>query len=159
MKTKHIKMYLDIASTVAQSSYAVRSKVGCVIVKDDRILSIGYNGNLQGAKSNVLEDKIYYHEETNLGNTYPYEDKNGAYRLVTKPDTLHAECNAILKLARDGQPAKGADMFLTLSPCRVCSTFIITTGINKVYYREQYRDTSGIDVLKEYGVETELFNE
>lgn len=128
MKDKHVKMYMDIAETVAQQSYATRLKVGAVAVAGNRILSIGYNGTPPGW-NNECEHEI-----------------DG--KMVTKPTVIHAEANCILKMARDGQPALAASLFITHAPCVECAKMIITSGFTHVYWREQYRSTDGLDMLK-----------
>lgn len=155
MKQKNIDMFMKIARTVAESSYGIRKKVGALITNDDTILSIGYNGTLPGA-SNVMEDRVYMDSNTDPNEIFPYYDDklHLPYKLVTKPNVIHAEMNAFMKLARDGRSANGSSMFLTLSPCVNCAQFIIGSGIKEVYYGEVYRDTSGIDLLKDYNIKT-----
>ena len=141
MKEKHALMYMDIAETVAKQSYATRLKVGAVAVNDNRILSIGYNGTPPGW-DNVCE--------------YTVTSSNGsAPTIVTKPEVIHAEENCILKMARDGQAAKGSDLFITHNPCYICAKMIITSGIKKVWWRNHYRDDAGLDMLTKAKVELE----
>lgn len=130
MKPKHVAMYLKIAQTLAEQSSAARLKVGALVVRDDRILSIGYNGTPAGW-SNVCED-----------------DSN-----LTKPEVIHAEMNALFKLARDGEAGKGATMFVTHSPCMECAKAISLVGIRKVHYLTEYRDLKGVTYLTEHGVD------
>jgi len=151
MKEKHIRMYMEIAEVMAKQSYAERLKVGAVIVRDHRILSVGYNGTPHGM-SNVCEE-LYEDIEyvpTNDGDTYIKVMKQR-----TNANVIHAEMNTVLKLARDGESGKGADFFITHSPCFECSKALLTIGIKKVYYRSQYRSTVGIDLLTQNGVEVE----
>ena len=108
---------------------------------------------------NNCEDKIYWnpaledlhYDELDL--QYPYEDENGRYSLKTKPEVLHAESNAIGKLARSVVDGKGADLFVTLSPCIECAKLIHQTGIKRVFYREQYRNNEGIEFLRKCNIE------
>lgn len=135
MNTRHQEMYMEMAEVVSKRSYAKRLQVGCIVVKDNRILSLGYNGTLPG-DSNVCE----------------YE-KNG--ELVTKPDVIHAEANAILKMARDGEQSKDAILFATVAPCIDCAKMIVACGIKKVYWRNVYRNTDGIEFLNTHNIEVE----
>lgn len=139
MKSKHIQAYMQTADAFAACSTAVRAKVGAILVKDDRIISIGYNGTPIGA-DNVCEDVL--------------DDGN----LRTKSEVLHAETNCLAKVARSSESSDGAVMFVTLSPCFDCSKLIYQAGIKKVYYRAQYRNTDGIDFLKKFGVDVEQYD-
>lgn len=136
MKRKFVDLYIEIAEVVAKTSTATRLKVGAVAVKDHRILSVGYNGTPPGF-DNVCET----HNED--GST------------VTRPEVIHAEQNAIFKMARDGQSALGADLFVTHAPCVECAKAIKTSGFRKVWYRNQYRSDDGIKFLQQLGVEVE----
>ena len=129
MKAKYIRAHLEVARVYGELSSAERLKVGCIIVKDDRIISIGYNGMPAGS-TNVCE-----------------------VNNVTKPEVLHAEANAILKCAKHGQSCRDADLYLTLSPCKECSKLIHQAGIKRVIYYKLYKDSSGIDFLQKAGVE------
>ena len=133
MKGKFIDLYMRIAETVAETSSAKKLKVGAVCVKDHRILSIGYNGT-----------------PPDYDNNCEHETENG---LTTRPEVIHAEQNAIFKMARDGQPALGATMFITHAPCMECAKAIKTCGINTVYYRNAYRSTEGLMFLHVLGVD------
>lgn len=133
MKGKFIDLYMRIAETVAETSRAKKLKVGAVCVKDHRILSIGYNGT-----------------PPDYDNNCEHETENG---LTTRPEVIHAEQNAIFKMARDGQPALGATMFITHAPCMECAKAIKTCGINTVYYRNAYRSTEGLMFLHDLGVD------
>jgi dCMP deaminase len=138
MKKKWIDAFMDTAERFAKLSSAKRLKVGSVVVKDNRIISIGYNGMPSGW-TNVCEEKVW--------------DKTGDYELKTKDEVIHAEANAILKLARDGESGNGADLFCTHAPCINCAKLIYGAGIKKVYYRESYRDTLGVDFLAKCDIE------
>lgn len=133
MKRKHLLAYMRCAEVFADCSTATRLKVGAVLVKDNRILSVGYNGTAPGANNEC---------ETVLA--------DGS--SVTRPDVIHAEQNAIYKAARDGQSLLGASMFITHAPCIECSKGILASGIRTVYYKQQYRDDTGVQFLKQYGV-------
>jgi dCMP deaminase len=136
MKQKYIKAYMDVAKRFADLSSAKRLHVGAIVVKDDRIISIGYNGMPSGW-SNICEDVL--------------EDGS----LKTKPEVIHAEANAIAKLAKSTESGKDAVMFLTHAPCIDCAKQIFTAGITKVYYENDYpRGSDGIQFLMECGIET-----
>jgi dCMP deaminase len=142
MKKKWIDAFMDTAERFAKLSSAKRLKVGSVVVKDNRIISIGYNGMPSGW-TNVCEEKVW--------------DKTGDYELKTKDEVIHAEANAILKLARDGESGNGADLFCTHAPCINCAKLIYGAGIKKVYYRESYRDTLGVDFLAKCDIKVEKY--
>jgi len=132
--------HMKAAEGYAELSYAKRLKVGAIITKDDRVISIGYNGTPAGWDNNC-EDKVW--------------DKTGDYELKTKPEVLHAESNAIGKLARSSESGINATMYLTHSPCFDCAKLIHVAGINKVFYRTQYRNTDGIEFLNKCNIEVE----
>jgi dCMP deaminase len=141
MKQKHLEMYLNIAEVAAKASYARRLKVGACAVRDHRILSIGYNGTPPGTDNNCEDE-------------FP-DPTSWQPRLKTKPEVIHAEKNLIYKMARDGESAKGADLFITHAPCFECSKAILATGFRKVYWRHEYRATDGIEYLRQHGVEVD----
>jgi dCMP deaminase len=135
MKEKKLKYdlaYLRIATEWGKLSYCKRKQVGAIIVRDKMIISDGYNGTPSGFE-NCCED------EENL----------------TKWYVLHAEANAILKVARSTQSCEGATLYITLSPCKECSKLIHQSGIKRVVYLDEYKDTSGVDFLRKAGVEAE----
>lgn len=140
MKQKWIDAYMDVAERFAQLSSAVKLQVGAVVVKDNRIISIGYNGTPAGW-DNVCEDLVHGSDDTMY--------------LMTKDEVIHAEANAITKLARSNDGGDGAVLFCTHAPCIHCAKLIYGAGIQKVYYRNTYRDTLGVDFLKKGGVEVE----
>jgi len=140
MKNKFLFAFMDVAERFSQLSHARRLKVGAIVVKDDRIISIGYNGMPSGW-DNDCEDLI------KLDELYP------TYK--TKPQVLHAESNAITKLAKSHESGDKSTMFCTHSPCIECAKLIFQTGINTLYYRNDYRSTEGIDFLKASGVTVE----
>jgi dCMP deaminase len=139
MKEKFKQAYMQTAKTFAELSHARRLKVGAIIVKDDRIISIGYNGMPAGWDNNC-EDEIQYPNAEGI-------------KLKTKPEVLHAETNAIAKLARSNESGEKASLFVTHSPCLECAKLIYQSGISKVYFNETYRDGSGINFLQKSGVE------
>ncbi|UPQ80750.1 dCMP deaminase family protein [Flavobacterium azooxidireducens] len=133
---KYDKAYLRIAKEWSRLSYCKRKQVGAIIVKDRMIISDGYNGTPSGFE-NCCED----------------EDN------VTKWYVLHAEANAILKVAGSTQSCEGATLYITLSPCKECSKLIHQSGIKRVVYHASYKDDSGIQFLLKAGVEVELIEE
>ena len=128
--------YLKLALEWAKLSHCTRKQVGALIVKDQMIVSDGYNGTPSGFENSC---------ELQSGETKWY--------------VLHAEANAILKCAKYGQSCQGADLYLTLSPCKECSKLIHQAGIKRVIYYTKYKDTSGIDFLKQAGVKLIPINE
>ena len=141
MKRKFRDAYMKTAEVFAELSSAKRLHVGAIIVKDDRIISIGYNGMPSGWDNNC-EDEIKW--------------PNGEIRyLTTKPEVLHAETNAIAKLAKSIESGDGATMFVTHAPCLDCAKLVYQSGINTVYYRNSYRDENGIQFLQKAGLTVE----
>ena len=139
MKTKFIQAYMDVAERFAQLSSATRLQVGAIVVKDDRIISIGYNGMPTGW-DNCCEDVVR-------------EDEVGFQVTKTKAEVLHAETNAIAKLAKSGESGLGATMFVTHAPCIDCAKLVYQSGIATVYYKNKYRSTQGLEFLDKSGVE------
>ncbi len=123
--------YLEMAQIWAQNSYCKRRKVGALLVKDRMIISDGYNGTPSGFENVCEEDG------------------------VTKPYVLHAEANAITKVAKSGNSSDGATLYVTASPCLECSKLIIQSGIKRAVYRDDYRLTDGVDLLRRAGIEVE----
>ena len=146
MKQKFQQLYMDWAHRAAELSYAQRLKVGAVIVKDDTVISYGYNGMPAGWDNNCE-----MHPKVVDPNTYEIVEKKDI--LVTRPEVLHAESNAIAKLAKSNNSGLGADLFVTHSPCIHCAKLIYQSGIRRVYYGEDYRDDAGTRFLKNSGVE------
>jgi dCMP deaminase len=138
MKEKHLTAYMRTAKIFADLSTARRLHVGAIVVKDDRIISIGYNGMPAGWDNNC-EDEIW--------NVHDCSSE-----LKTKPEVLHAERNALDKLAKGSEGGDGAAMFVTHSPCLECAKSIYGAGIKRVYFGEQYRSEDGIHFLKKCGV-------
>jgi dCMP deaminase len=141
MKQKWVEAFMDTAERFSQLSSAKRLQVGAVVVKDNRIISIGYNG-MPAGWTNECEEVIEVHED-------------GGVVTKTKDEVIHAEANAIIKLARDGESGNGSSLFCTHAPCVQCAKMIYGAGISKMYYRNTYRDTSGIDFLIKCNIEVE----
>ena len=146
MKEKYINAHMKVAETYASLSTAVRLKVGAIVVKDNRVISIGYNGMPSGWDNNC-EDEIGYVLDDN---GYVVET-----RLKTKSEVLHAETNAIAKLARSNESGLDAAMFVTHAPCLDCAKLIYQSGISTVYYRNAYRESAGIEFLKKSNIDVE----
>jgi dCMP deaminase len=145
MKDKFIHLYMDWAERTAQLSHARRLQVGAVIVKDDTVISYGYNGMPAGWDNNC-EDEIVV---AVIDGVPQREIKE----LKTKPEVLHAESNAIAKLARSQNSGLGATLFVTHAPCLDCAKLIYQSGIRHVLYRNTYRDTNGLEFLSKSNVE------
>jgi dCMP deaminase len=140
LKQKFIDMYMAWAQRAAQLSHARRLHVGAVIVKDDSVISYGYNGMPAGWDNNCEDEWLHEDDGTTL---------------KTKPEVLHAESNAIAKLARSNNSGSGADIFVTHAPCLECSKLIYQSGIRRVFYGEAYRDPAGLDFLQRSGIEVQ----
>jgi dCMP deaminase len=147
MKQKWIDAFMDTAERFAQLSSAKRLQVGAVVVKDNRIISIGYNGMPSGWTNECEYHISEYNEITK--SWYPTGETK------TKDEVIHAEANAILKLARDGESGYGSSLFCTHAPCIHCSKLIHGAGISKVYYRDTYRDSIGLEFLEKCNIEIE----
>jgi dCMP deaminase len=139
MKQKFIDYYMSVAELTSKLSYARRLQVGAVIVRGNKILGTGYNGMPSGWDNNC-EDELKW--------------PNGDIRfLTTKPEVLHAETNCIAKVSASTESSQGATLFCTHAPCIDCAKLIYQSGVNSVYYRNQYRDDSGIKFLEKSGVD------
>ena len=150
---------MDWARRAAQLSHARRLNVGAVIVKDDTVISYGYNGMPAGWDNNC-EDTVFVLDEEVMGTNmvslgYTQTEKGNWTKLKTKPEVLHAESNAIAKLAKSNNSGLNADLFVTHSPCMECAKLIFQSGIRRVFYAEDYRDDSGIQFLNKSGVTVE----
>lgn len=137
IKEKYLGAYMKTARIFAALSSAKRRHVGAIIVKDDRIISIGYNGMPSGWDNNCeyLQHRIAQEPI-----------------LVTKTEVLHAESNAIAKLAKSTESGDGASMFITCSPCIECAKMIYQSGIKEVFYGEEYKSDAGLDFLNKCGI-------
>jgi dCMP deaminase len=151
MKPKFLNAHMKAAEVYSQLSSAKRLQVGCVVVKDNTIIGIGYNGMPSGW-DNDCEKRSYI----NIDPKWQYLDEDGStYSLVTRPEVLHAESNSLAKIARSTNSSEGAPLFVTHAPCLDCAKLMYQAGINSVYYRNSYRDNSGVDFLKECNIEVE----
>lgn len=140
MKQKLLNAYMKTAETFAECSTAVRLHVGAIVVKEDRIISIGYNGMPSGWDNNCEDE---------------YVNEIGESLLRTKPEVFHAETNAIAKLARSTESGNGATLFVTHAPCLDCAKLVYQSGINSVFYRNSYRSEDGIQFLEKAGVKVD----
>ena len=133
-RDKYADFYLSVAQRAAENSVCLRQKVGCVIVKDNNILSIGWNGTVSGYWTNKCEDEIH-----------------GA--LVTNPWVIHAESNAIAKCARLGIATQGADIYITIPPCSKCGCLLKQSGIQRIFFEDEYTSSENIATLIELGLQ------
>jgi dCMP deaminase len=140
MKKKYIEAHMKAAEVYSQLSSAKRLQVGCVVVKDNTIIGIGYNGMPSGW-DNTCE--------------YTVDDAKGYDTGKSKPEVLHAETNSIAKIARSTNSSEGAALFVTHAPCLDCAKLIHQSGINSVYYRNTYRSTDGVEFLQKCGINVE----
>lgn len=143
MKTKFIDYFMKIAEATSELSSATRLQVGSVIVKGQQIIGTGYNG-MPAGWDNVCEDVVWH--------------SNGERTLKTKSEVLHSEMNSLMKVAKSTESSEGAVMFCTHAPCMDCAKAIYQSGITKLYYRDTYRDTNGLEFLKRGGVEIEQYS-
>ena len=137
MKQKFIDAYMDVAQRFSELSSAKRLQVGAIVVKDDRIISIGYNGMPSGWDNNC-EDYIHLSDDT--------------ITTKTKPEVIHAEANAIAKLAKGNDSGDGSTMFLTHAPCIDCAKQMYAMGVKSVYYRDSYKNTDGLTFLEKCSI-------
>jgi dCMP deaminase len=170
MKDKFVSLYMDWAKRCSELSHARRLHVGAVVVKDDTVISYGYNG-MPAGWDNDCEDKVWdkgaggWLSPEEIEEQYPYEGwhegagRDVRYGLKTKPEVLHAESNAIAKLAKSNNSGLGADLFVTHSPCLDCAKLIYQSGIRRVWYGANYRDDSGVKFLEKSGVEVKQIKE
>lgn len=140
-------MYMEMAEAVSKMSRAERAQVGALLVRDNNVLSFGFNGTPSGFDNNC-EDKVI--------DSMP--GFNGVFtQLVTKPEVLHAESNALMKIAKSTQSSEGATMYVTLAPCFECSKLMVQAGVKRVVYGKEYRDKSSITFLKQANIEIEKY--
>lgn len=147
MKQRLIDAYMKTAETFAELSHARRLHVGAIVVKDDRIISIGYNGMPAGWDNNCEDESVELYSG--------YEGAIHRTVLKSKPEVLHAETNAIAKLAKSTETGADATMFITHAPCLDCAKLIFQSGITSVFYRDPYRSEDGIQFLTKSGVKVE----
>ncbi len=164
MKEKYIKAHMKAASVYAELSTARRLQVGCVIVKDNTIIGIGYNGMPSGWDNNcedleyVLKEECQSTDEWMVQNGFT-ETAHGWSRLKTKTEALHAESNCLAKVSRSTNSSEDASMFITHAPCIECAKMIYQSGIKEVYYKTDYRSKAGIDFLKKCKIEVIKYDE
>ena len=166
MKQKFINYYMKVAELTSTLSYAKRLQVGAVIVNGNKILATGYNGMPSGWDNNCESfeymsiDSGGWLDPEEIYERWPFVEDDldpdlgyaRRYRLKTKDEVLHAETNAIAKVSASTESSEGATMFCTHAPCINCAKLIYQSGINSLYYRNTYRDTSGIEFLESSGV-------
>jgi dCMP deaminase len=166
MKQKFINYYMKVAELTSTLSYAKRLQVGAVIVNGNKILATGYNGMPSGWDNNcesfeyMSVDAGGWLSPEEIYEQWPFVEDDmdpdlgyaRRYRLKTKDEVLHAETNAIAKVSASTESSEGATMFCTHAPCINCAKLIYQSGINSLYYRNTYRDTSGIEFLESSGV-------
>ena len=147
---------MKVAESFSGLSSAKRLQVGAIVVKEDRIISIGYNGMPSGWDNNCEDTVFVLHKEVmgtdmnSLG--YTQTDNGNWVKLKTKPEVLHAETNAIAKLAKSSESGNNASIFITHAPCLDCAKLIYQSGINSVYYRNAYRNEDGVKFLHKAGI-------
>lgn len=149
MKQKFVDAYMDVAQRFAQLSSAKRLQVGAIIVKDDRIISIGYNGMPSGW-TNECEIEEVINRQVAPGDDFELIHTGV---LITKEEVIHAEMNCLGKLAKTNEGGQGSTMFITHSPCLQCAKGIFVAGIQTVYYKTEYKCNKGINFLRKAGVE------
>lgn len=158
MKTKFIEAHMQAAEVYAELSSATRLHVGCVIVKDNTIIGIGYNGMPSGWDNKceeteyILKDECYFTEYQMKEHGYT-ETAHGWSKNRSKREVLHAETNAIAKVARSTNSTDGASLFVTHAPCLDCAKIVHQAGIKEVYYKNSYRTEDGVYFLKKCGID------
>jgi dCMP deaminase len=157
LSNKFADAHMKAAEVYSQLSSAIRLQVGCVVVKDNTIIGIGYNGMPSGW-TNDCENKVFANAWSVDNEVWEYqeEDSGHPYNLKTKPEVLHAETNALAKIARSTNSSDGASMFITHAPCLDCAKLVYQSGIKSVYYRNSYKNTDGIDFLNKCNVEVTM---
>lgn|SRR5574343_297440 len=141
------KVYMNMAESIATLSKARRNKVGCVLVTPENVMLASFNGTPSGWDNNCEYEEVDLHSEFGKGSWF---QKTG--ELISKKTVIHAELNAILHAARQGASVKGATLYTTLSCCAACSAMVAQAGIKRVIYKNEYRDSSGINLLKKHGI-------
>lgn len=159
-KQKYIRLYMDIAERVAKMSHARRLQVGSVLVKNDNIISFGWNGMPSGWDNNCEEVHVILKEDCH--ETVEFMVRNGYgetahswMKLTSKPEVLHSEANCLSKVSRSTNSSEGASLFVTHAPCLDCAKIIYQAGIKEVYYQHTYRDISGIEFLKKCNIDVQ----
>jgi dCMP deaminase len=159
-------IYMQTAYQFAKLSYATRRRVGCVIVKENQVISFGYNGTPKGFNNDCEEIKTetQYYENPDMALVLEesgFSCENGCCTKesqITKREVLHAESNAIMKVAKSTMNCDGATLYTTTCPCFDCAKLIIQAGIAEVYYSEDYRDMSGVELLKTANIDVKQVN-
>lgn len=164
VKKKYIDYFMQVAELTANLSKANRLKVGSIIVKDNRIISCGYNGLPSGFDDSLIEFPLhisveeYHNLDYNSRHRFSYDPVNTIYiGSKTNDSVIHAEQNAISRLASSHESGVGSIMFCTHSPCHNCSKIIYSAGITELYYKEEYRSSEGLIFLKQCGIEVKKY--
>lgn len=152
------KYYIKVAKACAENSKARKLQVGAIIVKDNQIISDGFNGTPSGFDNNC-ENEVKINRE--MCRVCEKEHCEGCDNIAldTKPEVLHAESNAITKCARSGRASEGATIYITHSPCLSCAKLIIQSGIKRVVYNEPYKNEDGINLLRQAGIRIEKYEQ
>ena len=170
MKPKFVDYFMKVAELTSTLSYAKRLQVGAVIVKGNQTIGTGYNG-MPTDWENSCEERIWDNGSGGWVNPeefeamFPYEDwheeagRNVRYGLKTKPEVLHAESNALMKVARSTESSEGATLFCTHAPCIDCAKLIYQAGIETVYYKEAYRSEEGLNFLRKSGINVHQYSD
>lgn len=140
---RYDKLYMDIATSIGNMSYAKKLKVGTLAVKDGNVLSMGFNGTPSGWDNNC-EDTIY-------------TDHESGYRLKTKPEVIHSEANMVCKAARDGVSLMGATAYVTIAPCVNCALLMLQSGISRLVFKDYYKTDLGIEILKKSNIKVDKY--
>lgn len=161
MKEKELDFYVSVAKSAAEMSYAKRKKVGACVITQNRGIYIGYNGRLPG-QDNCCEEPVpgsakRVGEKLVVYNDISFVAEVIEFDMQTRKDVVHGEMNALAKMLKEGVSAEGSTLVVTLSPCASCSVMIASSGVKRVVYLEEYRDTTGIEILKTFGVEVEQY--
>ena len=157
IKERYKKVYYNIAQEISNLSYANRLKVGAIIVKDNRIISIGFNGTPPGW-DNECEELLVAHDEREIyfeEKDWIFNEETKQYRLKTKPEVVHAEMNALHKLASSHESGNNASMFCTHTPCMECAKGIVMSDIKNFYFIDRYRSDDGLSFLLKSGINVE----
>ena len=158
MNDRFVQFYLGLAHHCSDMSRAVRLRVGCVIVNNDNVISHSWNGTPRGwdntceYQDRMPSDAGMLLPSESIEQQWPLSDPMGRYRLVTKPEVLHAERNALDKLSRNGTSGQGSTLFVTHAPCVECAKSVYSVGIKEVYFSNYYRSNDGIEFLEKCGI-------
>lgn len=159
MKQKYLHAWAKCLNVFRETSEAKRLKVAAFLFKDGNMVSHAINGTPSGWPTNECEDKIYQIDEGGFRTSdYPFKDNYDNYKLVTKDCVIHAEEQCLQKMWHSHETTNGCTMLVSHSPCLKCSIKILTAGITEVYYMHDYRDSSGLEYLKQNGVKVTKMN-